>query len=70
MQKMSPQNPVSADNQPSDESLSDFASPEIAEAWNAEIAQRLADYESAKVVGIPAEEVHAEVQRRIGSHNL
>ena len=67
---MSPQNPASADNQPSDESPDDFASPEIAEAWKTEISQRLADDELGKVVGIPAEEVHAEVRRRIGSHNL
>ncbi len=46
------------------ESVDGFASPEIAEAWSAEIANRLGDYESGKVTGIPSAEVHAEIRRR------
>ena len=46
------------------ESVDCFATPEIAEAWSAEIANRLADYESGKVTGIPSAEVHAEIRRR------
>ena len=46
------------------ESVDCFASPKIAEAWSAEVHDRLTDYESGKVVGIPAAEVHAEIQRR------
>ncbi len=49
------------------ESVDCFASPEIAEAWSAEVANRLADYESGKVTGIPSSEVHAEVRRRMPS---
>lgn len=49
------------------ESVDSFASPEIAEAWSAEVASRLADYESGKVAGIPSAEVHAEVRRRMRS---
>ena len=45
------------------ESVDGFASPEIAEAWSAEVASRLADYESEKVRGIPS----AEVRRRMPS---
>ena len=67
---MSPQKPANADSQLPDEKIEGFASPEIAEAWHVEIAQRLSDYDSGKVVGIPSEEVHAEVQRRIESRNL
>lgn len=49
------------------ESVDCFASPEIAEAWSAEVAHRLADYESGKVAGIPSAEAHAEVRRRMRS---
>lgn len=49
------------------ESVDGFASPEIAEAWSEEIANRLADYESGQVVGIPSAEVHEEVRRRMRS---
>lgn len=49
------------------ESVDCFASPEMAEAWSAEVVGRLADYESGKVRGIPSAEVHAEVHRRMQS---
>ena len=41
------------------ESVDCFSSPEIAEAWSAEVTNRLADHESARVTGIPSAEVHA-----------
>ena len=47
------------------ESVDGFASSEIAEAWSEEIVNRLADYESGKIVGIPSAEVHEEVRRRM-----
>ena len=46
------------------ESVDCFATPDIAEAWSDEVGNRLADYESGKVTGIPSAEVHAEVRRR------
>ena len=46
------------------ESVDRFATPEIAEAWSAELQNRLTDYESGKVAGIPSAEVHAEIRRR------
>ena len=49
------------------ESVDCFASPEIAEAWSAEVGNRLSDYESGKVTGRPSAEVHAEVSRRMRS---
>ena len=49
------------------ESVDCFSLPEIAEAWSAEVANRLADYESGRVTGIPSAEVHAEVRRRMQS---
>lgn len=44
------------------ESVDCFASPAIAEAWSAEVADRLADYESGNVTAIPP----AEVRQRQG----
>ena len=49
------------------ESVECFTSPEVAEAWSAEVANRLADYESGKVLGIPSADVHDEVRRRMRS---
>ncbi|MFM9961175.1 MAG: addiction module protein [Planctomycetaceae bacterium] len=49
------------------ESVDCFASPEIAEAWSAEVARRLDDYESGRVRSIPSAVVHAEVRRRMQS---
>ena len=49
------------------ESVDCFASHEIAEAWSAEVGNRLSDYESGNVTGVPSVEVHAEVRRRMRS---
>ena len=49
------------------ESVDCFASPEITESWSAEVGNRLSDYESGKVTGIPSAEVHAEIRRRMRS---
>ena len=49
------------------ESVDCFASPEIAESWSSEIANRLAEYESGQVAGIPSAQVHEEVRRRMRS---
>ena len=46
------------------ESVDCFTTPDVAQAWSAEVGNRLADYESGTVVGIPSAEVHAEIRRR------
>lgn len=46
------------------ESVDCFATSDVAQAWSTEVGNRLADYESGKVVGIPSAEVHAEIRRR------
>ena len=40
--------------------------PAIDEAWGREIDRRIAELESGKVKGIPAEEVFAEVRKTVG----
>jgi putative addiction module component (TIGR02574 family) len=48
------------------ESVEEFASPEIAAAWEEEIAQRIKDLESGKVESIPAEEVFQKLREKYG----
>ena len=47
------------------DSVDEFASPEIAKAWQAEIAQRIEEIDNRTDPGVPAEEVHAEARRRL-----
>jgi len=42
---------------------------EIAKAWDEEIARRVADMEAGRTKWIPAEEVFAEIDALIASHN-
>lgn len=41
---------------------------EIAKAWDEEIARRLADLEAGRTIGIPAEQVLAEIRDMIAGH--
>ena len=43
----------------------DFATPEIAEAWNTEIGRRLDEYEAGRAVLHSEEEVEARVRKAI-----
>ena len=45
------------------ESVDDFTSKEIEEAWSQEIHRRVNDIESGKVKGIPAAQVMARARR-------
>ena len=40
--------------------------PKVEEAWNREIDQRLAELETGKVQAIPAEQVMAEIRKKLG----
>jgi putative addiction module component (TIGR02574 family) len=48
------------------ESVEGFATPEIAAAWEEEIARRIADLDSGKVESIPAEEVFRKLREKYG----
>jgi putative addiction module component (TIGR02574 family) len=48
------------------ESVEEFASPEIAAAWEEEIAQRIKDLESGEIESIPAEEVFQKLREKYG----
>jgi putative addiction module component (TIGR02574 family) len=48
------------------ESVEEFANPEIAAAWDEEIAQRIKDMESGKVESIPAEDVFQRLREKYG----
>lgn len=41
---------------------------EIAKAWDEEIARRVTDIEAGRTVGIPAEQVLAEIRTMIAGH--
>lgn len=41
----------------------------ISRAWDEEIARRIADLESGKTAGIPAEKVFAKIRALIAGHN-
>lgn len=43
-------------------------SEEIAKAWDEEIARRVSDLEAGRTVGIPAEQVFAEIRAMIAGH--
>ncbi|MBI3919783.1 MAG: addiction module protein [Armatimonadetes bacterium] len=47
------------------ESVDNYASPEIARAWQREINRRLQEYEEGRAEGIPSEEVFAEARARL-----
>ncbi len=46
-------------------SVEGFASPEIEQAWDAEIGQRVKDVEDGKEAGIPADEVMTQARRKL-----
>jgi len=48
------------------ESVEGFASPEIAAAWEAEIAERVRASDAGEIKSIPAEEVHARLKAKHG----
>lgn len=48
--------------------LSVSSREEVAAAWDAEIARRLADLEAGRTTAIPAEKVFAEVRELIGQY--
>jgi putative addiction module component (TIGR02574 family) len=48
------------------ESLAGFATPEIATAWKAEIAQRIRAADAGEMASIPAEDVHARLKAKYG----
>ncbi len=47
------------------ESVDNYASPEIARAWQREIKRRLQEYEEGRVQGIPSEDVFQEARARL-----
>lgn len=47
------------------ESVEDYTDPEVAAAWEKEIARRTREIESGTVKGIPAEEVFARVRKKL-----
>lgn len=47
------------------ESVDTFVNRDVAEAWEAEIAKRVADYEDGNVKGIPSTEVFQEARQRL-----
>lgn len=54
---------VSLDGEPED------TPEEIAQAWDEEIARRVADMEAGRTKWIPAEEVFAEIDALIAAHD-
>jgi putative addiction module component (TIGR02574 family) len=48
------------------QSVGNYASPEVAAAWEAEIADRLRAIDEGSVELIPAEEVHAKLRKKYG----
>ena len=46
-------------------SVDDEEDSEFDKAWEAEIQRRISDYDSGKVKGIPADQVFAELDRRL-----
>jgi putative addiction module component (TIGR02574 family) len=48
------------------ESVEEFASPEIAAAWQEEIAERIRALDAGELETIPAEEVHAQLKAKYG----
>jgi len=49
-----------------EETLGGFATPEIAAAWEQEIAERIRAIDAGEVELIPAEEVHRRLQEKYG----
>jgi putative addiction module component (TIGR02574 family) len=47
------------------ESVEDYASPDVAAAWDTEITRRVKEIKGGKAEGIPAEEVSAGVRRKL-----
>lgn len=45
------------------ESLDDFATAKLEDAWSLEVAGRLHEIETGQVEGIPSEQVHEELRR-------
>ncbi len=46
-------------------SVEDFATPEIEESWNLEIAARVQEIREGRAEGIPAEEVMKEARKKL-----
>ena len=46
-------------------SVQDFATPDVAAAWEAELEQRIADVQSGCATGIPADEVMVQARQRL-----
>ncbi len=47
------------------DSVDDFVSGEVADAWNVEISRRVREIETGSDPGVLGEEVHAEARRRL-----
>ena len=47
------------------ESVEEYAAPEIAEAWEKEIARRIKEIDSGAAEGIPAEQVFARAWKKL-----
>ena len=47
------------------DSVDDFATADIAKAWQAEINRRVEEIDNGTDLGVPAEEVHAEARKRL-----
>jgi len=47
------------------QSVGDFASQDVASAWDAEIVKRLSEYESGALSGIPSKAVFAEAREQL-----
>jgi len=48
--------------------MSVHSSEHVADAWEAEIARRIAEMDAGDVEGIPVEQVMAKIRSLIGSH--
>jgi len=48
------------------ESMEGFATPEIATAWQIEIAERIRASDAGEIESLPAEEVHARLKAKYG----
>jgi len=47
------------------ESIEDFTTPDIEEAWKGEVTKRIKEYESGVVQGIPAKEVFKAAREKL-----
>ena len=47
------------------ESVEDYADPEVAAAWEKEIARRMKEIDSGTAEGVPAAEVFAQARKKV-----